>query len=78
MSNILDGLDESHSRELTSEERMKWGTCPTCGARNGEYCHADVGMHLGTRAGGGKPQDGDGTHLGRLQRAPMRIKVTAA
>jgi len=65
-------------RELTIEERMKWGTCPVCQAPHGTDCYAAVGIHLGVRADGRAPQDGDGAHLARLDRAPHRVREVDA
>ena len=48
-------------RELTWHERIRWGDCPACKAKDGELCdHHD--------------QNGERVHLGRLQRAPQRIR----
>jgi hypothetical protein len=67
-----------NGREATFEERATWGTCPICQAQPGEWCHADSGLQLGSPAGGGRMQDGDGAHLARLQNAPARIKLISA
>lgn len=64
-------------RELTYDERAKWGECSVCHAPDGEYCYAAVGLQLGIRADGRRMQDGDGAHLGRLQNAPMKVKIEA-
>ena len=62
-------------RPTTYDERATWGTCPVCQAAPGEWCHAEVGLQLGTPAGGGKMQTGSGAHLARLQPAPDHIKL---
>lgn len=67
----------SRVRELSADERMKWGDCPACGAPDGEYCRADVGMQLGVRVDGQRMRDGDGAHLARWQKAPLRVKEVA-
>ncbi len=64
-------------RELSTEERMRWGTCSVCGARHGKPCHAAVGLQLGVPVGGGRMQDGDGAHLARLQAAPFKVREVA-
>ena len=61
-------------RDLTTDERFKWGECPACGAPDGEYCYADVGFQLGVKVGGGRMQDGEGAHMARLNNAPFRVK----
>ncbi len=65
-------------RETTLEERMTWGTCPTCHAAHGEHCHSEIGFQLGSKAGGGRMQTGEGIHLSRLQLAPLRVKLVPA
>lgn len=77
MSNLLQGFNADGIRELTAEERMTWGTCKICGAVPGEFCFADIGIHLGSRADGSRPQDGDGTHYARLQAAPFHVRLSA-
>lgn len=64
-------------RELTYEERATWGTCKVCGAGPGEWCHASVGIQLGQRLDGRPMATGEGAHLGRLQDAPLRVKLVA-
>lgn len=59
-------------RELTYEERATWGECPVCGAPHGEFCNPDIGFPVG-RGLDGFPIPG-GTHIGRLRRAPRRVK----
>ena len=61
-------------RDLTPEERLVWGDCPVCPAKDGEPCHADVGFQVGVRVDGRRMKDGQGAHLGRLQKAPLRVK----
>lgn len=39
------------------------GTCPDCGAKDGEPCDPRIGVHVG------KPTEEDGVHLERLQAA---------
>jgi hypothetical protein len=68
----------SRERELTSDELMKWGDCPACGAKDGEYCSALVGMQLGVRVDGRRMEDGDGAHLARWKKAPRRVKEVPA
>lgn len=65
-------------RELTLNERFKWGRCPTCDAAHGEYCHADIGLQIGTPVGGGRMKDGDGAHLNRLKLAPTEVREVPA
>lgn len=63
-------------RELSYEERAKWGDCPWCGAKDGEACRPEIGFVLGRTVDGKPPTDG--VHLGRLQRAPMRVREVPA
>jgi hypothetical protein len=65
-------------RELTRDERFQWGCCPVCGVPDGEPCRADVGLQLGARVDGRRMQDGEGAHLGRLERAPFRVRLVPA
>lgn len=41
--------------ELTSEQRMRWGTCPVCRAEHGQPCDHMVGFPLGMNVHGGRP-----------------------
>lgn len=59
--------------ELTSEQRMRWGTCPVCQAKHGQPCDHMVGFPLGMNVHGGRPTEG--AHLGRLQRAPRSVRL---
>ena len=59
--------------ELTYEQRSTWGTCPVCGALDGEKCSPEVGFTFGVTATGGWPIDG--AHLGRLRMAPSRVSI---
>lgn len=65
-------------RDLSFEERARWGECPICQAPDGWPCCADVGFQFGVKANGDRMQAGDGAHLGRLQRAPFRVREVAA
>lgn len=65
-------------RELTFDERARWGDCPVCKAPDGEPCCADVGMQLGVRVDGRRMRDGEGVHVGRLQKAPFRVREVPA
>lgn len=62
-------------REATFTERATWGTCPVCEAGPGEWCHAEIGIQLGTPLRGGRLKVGDGAHLARLQNAPLRVRL---
>ena len=55
-------------RELTYEERSIWGECPVCKASHGDKCYP-TGIHLGCNIT-------KGVHLGRLQKAPTKMKIT--
>jgi hypothetical protein len=61
------------SRDLTYEERATWGPCPICHAPHGQPCNPEVGLALGRNAHGEIPAGG--AHLGRLQRAPDRVRL---
>ena len=65
-------------RDLTPAERFVWGECPICGVKDGEPCHADVGVQFGTRVDGRRMRDGEGAHLARLNNAPFRVKEVPA
>jgi len=58
-------------RELSFDERSRWGACSTCGARHGEACNPSVGFPLGTPVSPAALEGG--VHLGRLQRAPFMV-----
>ena len=66
------------ARETTYEERATWGICPVCGAGDGEWCHAEIGAQLGVLLDGRRMQTGEGAHLARLQKAPMRVQLVPA
>ena len=65
-------------RELTNDERMKWGDCPICHATHGEYCRADVGIQLGVKVDGSRMRDGEGCHTRRLMDAPFQVREVPA
>lgn len=65
----------SETRETTFDERMKWGVCPVCAAKHGEYCDSNVGFQMGRRADGSPMQTGQGIHLARLQAAPKLVRL---
>ena len=67
----------TEGRETTYEERATWGECPICKAKHGEWCHADVGFQFGVKVNGERMKTGEGAHLSRLQKAPMRVKLVA-
>lgn len=52
-------------RDLTPEERARWGVCPVCKAPDGEPCKLYAGRP--------DPQL-PGAHWGRLERAPLIVK----
>lgn len=47
-------------RELSFNERARWGECPVCHAKDGETCASYM------------PRSG--VHEERLQRAPFKVK----
>lgn len=63
-------------RELTVNERFKWGECHVCKAPHGEHCRPGIGFPLGMSADGGWPKDG--AHLARLNNAPHRVREVPA
>lgn len=67
--------EASPVRDLTFDERRKWGTCPVCKAEHGVACSPDVGLHLGSVVHG---TAAEGVHLGRLQNAPRRVREVPA
>ena len=68
-------MSHDNSRESTHDERSTWGRCPVCGAAPGAWCDPEVGLQLGVMANGGRMQQGEGAHLGRLQNAPRRVQL---
>jgi len=60
-------------RELTFDERALWGTCPVCKAGPGTWCDLNVGILAALNM----CQETRGAHLGRLQAAPLRVRVEA-
>lgn len=48
-------------RDLTAEERFIWGECPVCHVPHGEQCEPGR----------------EGAHLGRLTRAPFKVKLVS-
>jgi len=66
------------ARETTFEERATWGECPVCKAPHGDWCRAEIGVQLGRRVDGRHMETGEGVHLARLQRAPMRVRLVPA
>ena len=75
---MIDKAYDYTDRETTFEERATWGKCQVCGADHGEWCHAEIGAQLGVRADGQRAKTGEGAHLARLQKAPMRIRMVPA
>jgi hypothetical protein len=61
--------------ELSYDERAVWGECPVCHARPGESCHPEVGILLGVNVDGKPPENG--AHLGRLQKAPFKVRIVS-
>lgn len=64
--------------ELSYNERATWGTCSVCGALHGQWCHSEVGIHLGQKASGSNLGTGEGVHMARIQAAPLAVKVVRA
>ena len=64
---------DSIVKELTYEEQATWGECPVCHSKHGEWCDGAKGIVFGLTAGGNLPASG--VHLGRLQRAPFKVKT---
>lgn len=63
-------------RELTYEQRATWGKCPVCLAPHGERCNGVGSPQLGHSVNGGPIHQG--VHLGRIQRAPIRVREVPA
>lgn len=53
-------------RELSVHERHTWGECPICHAKHGEECEEP-----------GAPPGQKGSHVKRLERAPLRVREVA-
>lgn len=68
----MSGPTPGPVRELSPDERMRWGKCPVCHAEHGEPCDSSVGIPLGRNVYGEVPTEG--AHLGRLNAAPMRVR----
>ena len=64
------------ARAASWEEQATWGECPTCHAKQGEWCNPAVGFSLGQSVSGGPPVDG--VHLARLQAAPHFVQLVRA
>lgn len=64
----------ARERELTWEERIRWGKCFVCSAEDGEFCHSEVGLTLGQKTDGSRLKTGEGAHIGRLNNAPTRVR----
>ncbi len=69
----LKGESGKSKREATFETRARWGECPVCGAGHGDWCNAEVGIHIGRKADGSCLKTGEGAHMARLQNAPMEV-----
>ena len=76
MVRVIEGMGPI--RELSFDDRARWGECPVCHAPHGTFCYADVGIQLGQRVDGRPMKDGEGAHLGRLQNAPHRVREVPA
>lgn len=63
----------SRIRELSFDDRARWGSCPVCQAEDGEYCYAEIGIQLGIKVDGSRMKTGEGAHLARLSAAPNRV-----
>ncbi len=59
--------------ELTYDVARLWGVCPVCAAKHGQPCIGTVGIPLGMNVQGRPPADG--VHVGRLHRAPKRVRL---
>jgi hypothetical protein len=62
-------------RELTFDERIRWGECPFCKAPHGTPCHAEMGFQMGVKPDGARMKDGEGVHLARLRTAPVKVRL---
>jgi hypothetical protein len=49
-----------------------------CEATHGEPCHADVGHQIGVHIDGSRMRTGEGAHVARLQKAPLRVREVPA
>lgn len=63
-------------RELSNEDRARWGECPVCRVPHGEWCDGRVGLALGRNVNGEYPAGG--VHLARLSAAPDRVMEVPA
>jgi hypothetical protein len=61
-------------RYLTQAERFTWGECPVCHAPDGIHCYAEVGIVPLDADDSRMVTGGEGVHLGRLERAPFRVR----
>ena len=62
-----------NTRELSYDERIRWGECPVCHASHGEYCHPDVGIQMGRHIDGSRIRLGEGVHMRRINAAPTKV-----
>ena len=67
--------DPTAPRELTYEERATWGECPVCHAKPGEWCKDNVPLSTPVENGVRPELYQFSVHLGRLQRAPKRVRM---
>ena len=67
--------DPTAPHELTFGERATWGECPVCHAEHGEGCMDNVPLSAPVENGVRPGLYQFGAHLGRLQRAPMRVRT---
>lgn len=62
-------------RELSFDERAKYGDCPVCDAKHGQACDGNIGIPFGRTPSGSPPSDA--AHLARLNEAPRRVREVA-
>lgn len=64
-------------RELTTDERMRWGECPICHAKDGDLCDSSIESNGGVSIGWVGPIQ-EVVHLDRIRAAPFRVSEVPA
>lgn len=64
-------------KKLCWDEKAAWGKCPVCSAPHGNYCFENVlGEWVAQPSKNGTKSKR--VHLGRLEKAPNKVKIVPA